>query len=102
MQIEPHFVEIEEGNSVTLHCKGDGPVKWHFSAHNQTPPSPPSVFSENFHVNLVSSINDGYYYCYGKLPDNEKHFLSVAQIKVYGKEMGCCNISKKHYLSIWY
>ena len=83
-KIFPAANSADVGDSVSFTCQSDD-IKWYFEKLKYFPTSTPISTYKNYHIRQVTNVNSGNYFCYGKYPDNSKHFLAKATLTVYGK-----------------
>ena len=83
-KIFPAANSADVGGQVSFICQSDD-VKWYFEKTKYFPMSTPISFHNKYHIEQVMVDNSGTYFCYGKYPENSKHFLAKATLTVYGK-----------------
>ena len=93
-RLESSLVKKDVGNSVTLRCMSDGPVrwyyeatgpvKWYYDATGKMPRHEPFSHSNPLVKSNLQHRQSGFYYCYGLREDNTG-FLSKTELRVYRK-----------------
>ena len=80
-QIQQQKKVVYVGENVALHCKGRYPMWFYVKEPDTTPTSSPIS-----HYQLLSfratHRHAGYYFCYGKFPQQDRLFLSRVRLQV--------------------
>ena len=88
-KIFPAANSADVGGQATFFCQSDD-VKWYYERKKTNPMSTPLSLVNKYQIEDVVIKDSGNYFCYGKYPENSKHFLAKATLTVYGKR--CCGI----------
>ncbi len=83
--ISPVLYEGGVGDILKLDCKKEQNVMWYFEATKNNPASYPINSGQSLLIPHIKSHQSGSYFCYGKYVGQEKHFLSRAFVKIYGR-----------------
>jgi len=79
-------------DKITLNCNTSEDVAWFFKQYdsgmmvfNSSLKEFPLALQQYLKLSSIKTRYDGYYYCFGRENENTKPYLSVTQLKVYGK-----------------
>ena len=86
-QIYPPLRKEYEGSDISFHCNSFGETEWYFRIipHHEPVDIKPISSANNLILNLIGNGKAGYYLCYGKYQNSDKHFIAVAKLIVYGE-----------------
>ena len=78
---------VTNGTSVTLECNTDQFVNWLFKRTRKIPgiSKVMGTYGEKLKLFSVSSLNKGFYYCYGQYTSSGLYFMSNIELKINSK-----------------
>lgn len=79
-------VNVDIGGQASFACTVTKEMRWYHEVSRFLPLSLPIAYVQQvIEIKSVKLSDSGNYFCYGKQPSNDRHFLARAQLIVYGK-----------------
>jgi len=94
--INPSIKHRDIGKKVIWKCPSPSPV-WYFESSEAHPKSFPIYWKKSYKIPFLKPHHSGFYFCYGKYPNSDRHFLAKGELIIYGKNCQCIwvNVWKK-------